>query len=182
MIPQVLIKLLPPSSIPNTTKYVDIERIKLGLKFETDKLKESHVQKVLQSSGTEIVNSGNLARVRQRVLQNAPAFVGDCYDDDRIRFWLMANLKDSPHCGELAPEGHMSYIPSDVGYYLAIARWFQDDINLHALTEPMIARIRERFYGWELSRIEKKDIFNFIWRIYLEKHPGNKEYDLFFSV
>jgi hypothetical protein len=170
MIPQVLIKLLPPSSIPNTTKYVDIERIKLGLKFETDKLKDNHVQKVLQTSRTEIVNSGNLAMVKQRVLQNAPAFVGDYYDDDRIRFWLMANLIDS------------SYIPSDVGYYLAIARWFQDDINLHALTEPMIARIRERFYGWELSRIEKKDIFNFIWRIYLEKRPGNKEYDLFFSV
>jgi hypothetical protein len=132
---------------------------------ETKRMRESEQKKMTSKGPTQAI--GN--KVYHNANQYVPELIGKFYDDDRIRYWLMANLKE------------INNRPASCAENMARGHWFADDLNMSAFSEKMIARIRERFFNWELSRINKKEMFFFVWRIYLEKRPGNVDYDLFFG-
>ena len=150
-IPDLLLKLLTriPEDIPSSEILVFLDEIRKN------------------TESMQIQANQNRANQNYKKQWYVFSFIGKCFDFDRIQYWLMANLTDTRNrplsCAENMARGH----------------WFQNELNLSVLSEPMIARIRERFYGRTLSEIDKKDIFNFIWRIYLEYRPGHRDYDLF---
>jgi len=164
-IPELLLNLLTNK---NNLGYIPqdvIQSMTYQIAEETKRMRESELRKLSSKASTQTV--GN--RVLQTAYQYEPALIGKYFDDDRIRYWLMANLKD------------INYRPASCAENMARGHWFADDLNVAAFSEKMIARIRERFYNRHLSEINKKEMFFFVWRIYLEKRPGNADYNLFFG-
>lgn len=166
MIPSLLFDILTNQENVQNKSYVSYDRmniLKSLIAEETNRMRESELRKLIANGPTKTVDN----RVYQTAYQIN--LIGKYFDDDRILYWLMANLKDIKNC------------PSSCAENMARGHWFADDLNVSAFSDKMIARIRERFFNWELSRINKKEMFFFVWRIYLEKRPGNVDYDLFFG-
>lgn len=100
----------------------------------------------------------------QGVERYRPNLIGYLFNADCVAYWLAANLVD------------INSIPKYCAENMVRGNWFSDRIDLSHFSEKMMTRIRQVY-----PSMDKRSIFGFVWRIFLEQKPGDADYDLFFA-